>query len=327
MSRSATHTAQTTDVSSAASRAWRLVGAAMKLALAAYFMYVVLIWSGLPWYAYPVVALIAFSAYRIVARSPADRRFWWVYLAGALLFGQLWFFADETGVPVRFSYAIDLERLIFAGEVPTAWLQERLYHPGERGPLDWTLVVVYTSYFFAPHLVALLVWRRSASTFRTYATAYVGLLFAALVVFALVPTAPPWMAAQEGRLAGVARIVLETSSAFSPQFYEPGYELALGNAVAAMPSVHAGVTTIVALAAWGSGRRALRAGGVAYALAMGFALVYLGEHYVVDLLAGALLALVTWSASSAWWRRRDRALAGEDGLLAGTPGKRVRARA
>ncbi len=327
MSRSATHTAQTTDVSSVASRVWRFAGAVMKLALAAYFMYVVLLWPGLPWYAYPVVALIAFSAYRIVARSPADRRFWWVYLAGVLLFGQLWFFADETGAPVHFGYVIDLERLLFAGEVPTAWLQERLYHPGERGPLDWTSIVVYTSYFFAPHLVALLVWRRSPSTFRTYTTAYVGLLFAALVLFAVAPTAPPWMAAQEGHLAAVARIVLETSSAFSPQFYEPGYELALGNAVAAMPSVHAGVTTIVALVAWGSGRRALRAGGVAYALAMGFALVYLGEHYVVDLLAGALLALATWSASSAWWRRRDRALAGEDGLLAGTPSTRERVRA
>jgi membrane-associated phospholipid phosphatase len=327
MSRSATHTAQTTDVSSVASRAWRFAGAAIKLALAAYFMYVVLLRPGLPWYAYPVVALIAFSAYRIVARSPADRRFWWVYLAGALLFGQLWFFADETGVPVRFGYAIDLERLLFAGEVPTAWLQERLYHPGERGPLDWTSIVVYASYFLAPHMVALLVWRRSPSTFRTYTTAYVGLLFAALALFAVAPTAPPWMAAQEGHLAGVARIVLETSSAFSPQFYEPGYELALGNAVAAMPSVHAGVTAIVAFAAWRSGRRALRAGAVAYALAMGFALVYLGEHYVVDLLAGALLALATWSASSAWWRRRDRALAGEDGLLAGAPGTRERVRA
>jgi membrane-associated phospholipid phosphatase len=30
--------------------------------------------------------------------------------------------------------------------------------------------------------------------------------------------------------------------------------------------------------------------GWSYALALGFALVYLGEHYVVDLLAGAALA-------------------------------------
>ena len=34
------------------------------------------------------------------------------------------------------------------------------------------------------------------------------------------------------------------------------------------------------------------AAGLAYAGALGFALVYLGEHYLIDLLAGAVLVIV-----------------------------------
>ena len=286
-------------------RGGRALSASVKLALVAYFLYVVLVRPGLPWYAYPVMGVVVFSAYRVVARGRADFRLWWLYMAGALLFTQLWLLADESGVAVRFRYVIELDRLLFGGEVPTVWLQERLYVDGRRGALEWSLIVVYTSYFFAPHLVAVLLWRRAERTFRCYVTAYVAPLFVGLTIFAAAPTAPPWMAAQEGALPAVSRIILETASGFSPTFYERSYEAALGNAVAAMPSIHAGVTMLIAVVAWRSGRTALRVAGVAYLLAMAFALVYLGEHYVVDLIAGAAVATGAWWASAAWWGRRD----------------------
>jgi membrane-associated phospholipid phosphatase len=60
------------------------------------------------------------------------------------------------------------------------------------------------------------------------------------------------------------------------------------------------VPLIIAFMAW---RLHPVAGAVAffYAAAMAFALVYLGEHYVVDLLAGLLVAVVVWKL--VWWRR------------------------
>ena len=39
--------------------------------------------------------------------------------------------------------------------------------------------------------------------------------------------------------------------------------------------------------------------GWAYALTLGFGLVYLGEHYVVDLLAGLALSEALWRAAPA----------------------------
>ena len=79
-----------------------------------------------------------------------------------------------------------------------------------------------------------------------------------------------------------------------------------------MPSVHMGATAIIALVAWGTGRVAVRLGGVVYAAAMGFALVYLGEHYVVDLLAGMAVAAAAWCASRALWRRLEGRAAARD---------------
>ena len=39
---------------------------------------------------------------------------------------------------------------------------------------------------------------------------------------------------------------------------------------------------------------------------MGVALVYFAEHYVIDEIAGALLALLVMWAASVWERRRTR---------------------
>ncbi len=63
-----------------------------------------------------------------------------------------------------------------------------------------------------------------------------------------------------------------------------------------MPSVHMAVTFVVVLALWRE-RRALAVIGALYAAAMALALVYLGEHYAVDVLAGVLVALAAWLAA------------------------------
>jgi membrane-associated phospholipid phosphatase len=56
-----------------------------------------------------------------------------------------------------------------------------------------------------------------------------------------------------------------------------------------MPSLHQAFTVMMALVLYRVRRRLGILAGL-YAAAMGFALVYLGEHYLVDVLAGALLA-------------------------------------
>ena len=72
--------------------------------------------------------------------------------------------------------------------------------------------------------------------------------------------------------------------------------MAGGNPFAAMPSLHSALTVLIVLALWRW--RKLRAPAVLYLAAMGFTLVYCGEHYVIDLLVGAAVAVAAWLVST-----------------------------
>jgi membrane-associated phospholipid phosphatase len=83
------------------------------------------------------------------------------------------------------------------------------------------------------------------------------------------------------------------------------YEHIRPNDVAAMPSLHAALPLLLALILWRL-KRPLAWAGFAYTAVLGFFLVYFGEHYVIDLVAGwALAGLVYWLvwATPAWLRR------------------------
>jgi hypothetical protein len=56
---------------------------------------------------------------------------------------------------------------------------------------------------------------------------------------------------------------------------------------------------LILLLAW-HGRVLLRSLAVAYTVAMSFLLVYYGEHYVLDELAGTLLAIGGWRLAGYW---------------------------
>jgi len=108
-----------------------------------------------------------------------------------------------------------------------------------------------------------------------------------------VPTAPPWYAAQLGELGPrtptVRRMMREHGEAFWKGAWTPLYDALAGNPLAAMPSLHFATSVMAAhlLADAGPVQGAL---GWSYAGTLGFALVYLGEHYVIDLLVGLALA-------------------------------------
>jgi len=79
----------------------------------------------------------------------------------------------------------------------------------------------------------------------------------------------------------------------------------LVNTVAAMPSLHAAYPFMLLLFFWRSGW-AVRAGLGAYTLAMAFALVYGGEHFVADILAGWALAALAFGVVDGLRRARRR---------------------
>lgn len=215
--------------------------------------------------------------------------------------------ATALSMPLHESDIASAESWLFGGTNPTIWLQEQFYTPATVHWYDALATLVYTSHFLATPILAAVLWLRNRALWAAYVTRVVLLAFTGLVTYVLFPEAPPWLAARDGLLDPIARL-----SARGWIWLHAGHvEQLLDNAqrdgsnpVAAMPSLHVAFATLVALciATRLTGRwRYLLA---LYPVAMGLVLVYTGEHYVLDLVAGVAYALVVHAVVSRWERSR-----------------------
>jgi membrane-associated phospholipid phosphatase len=229
--------------------------------------------------------------------------------------------ATWASLPLHESDVAHAESSLFGGTIPTVWLQDHLYMPSSVHWFDAVMTLVYTSHFLATPILAAVLWLRDRTAWIAYITRVVVLAFSGLVTYVLFPEAPPWMAARDGLIDPVARLsargwmwlhlgnvneVLETAQRDG------------SNPVAAMPSLHAAFAVLVALVLMRRCHYRWRPLLAAYPAAMGFALVYLGEHYVLDILAGVAYAVaVDWGVGR--WERsratRASAIAAEDVIL------------
>ena len=83
--------------------------------------------------------------------------------------------------------------------------------------------------------------------------------------------------------------MVEAGTEFWGELWQRLYDSLGRNPFAAMPSLHFGTSVMAAHVLGQVGRKEAVAGWT-YAFGLGFALVYLGEHYVTDLIAGFALA-------------------------------------
>jgi membrane-associated phospholipid phosphatase len=251
---------------------------------------------------YTQLGAVVFSLGCLYVGLGKGARSWAFYVVLFVLFAQLRAHADEIGTPVQFDYAITMEKALFLGWYPQTWLQDTFYTYPNMGVLEAYTMAVYLSYFMAPHVVALALWKWDRRSFRLFATGFLITVYIGLLVSALVPTAPPWMASEAGKLPVVYQIVPDILDAQSPGLYQAGENSAGTNPVAAMPSLHSAIPWLMAIAFWKF--RWVRWPALLYAVSMSFAVVYLGEHYFVDAVAGLATAAVAWVAARrlvAWW--------------------------
>ena len=204
------------------------------------------------------------------------------------------------------------DRTLF-GTVPSAWLQERLAGGGAQW-WDAVAAPVYATHFVAIPLLTALAWFGLRDRFREWVTAALTMSLVGIAGYVAYPATPPWLAAQRGAIGDVDRISQRGWEVLHLDVVGRLTELgqAGSNPVAAMPSLHAGAALLVALFLWPSVPAVARVVLVSYAVAMGLVLVYTGEHYVVDVLAGWALAvlsvLVTRLARADGYRRRTRSV-------------------
>ena len=204
---------------------------------------------------------------------------------------------------------IDVDKALFGGHVPTVWLQQHFYTPGVVHWWDAIAVPVYFSHFLVSLGVAVALWAASYRLYRRYVWTLVALTLITLATYAAFPAAPPWMAGLPDNhvLPQVGRVVSDTLKAMGGHTVNSAVERgdAYSNRVAAMPSLHAAIPMMLLLFAWPLVRWWARTGLAVYAVAMALTLVYGGEHYVADVLAGWLYALGTVLAVRWWFDRRE----------------------
>jgi membrane-associated phospholipid phosphatase len=216
---------------------------------------------------------------------------------------QMWAFTMAHEIPyddpealrrrLRARYPIAVDRAIGGGRLPNVRLQRALARLPRVGLLDRFLTWVHWLWFIEPYLALLLILLRDNERFPRSARQMAAVFDLGCAVYFAVPTAPPWWSSQEG-LTGeeVRRIMVEVGEPTWGSAWPAMYGALGGNPWAAMPSLHlaTSVTAALSLSEAGKVEGAL---GWGYAGTLGFALVYLGEHYVTDLIAGAaLVALV-----------------------------------
>ena len=200
--------------------------------------------------------------------------------------------APKLGVPPHVADIAWMERTLFLGNYPGAVLQSLVQSGTLHNILTFAATAIYLCHFIFPLSVGFLLWHVNRLQFLRFTTGLLGMSFVAFIFYLLAPSGPPWYAQQQG----VICCIHDWVSSSLPTAWSPIYHMFNGNAFAAFPSLHAAYPFIAYLAT----KPVSRQGGrvvLAWAVIVWVVVVFLGEHYVVDVLAGIVLAAVSWRAT------------------------------
>jgi membrane-associated phospholipid phosphatase len=224
--------------------------------------------------------LCAISLLAVLGSSRRMGRYWIsiisIMLSYEALQGTVGVLALSRGVVSLYS----LDKMLWGFNL-TGWVQSAFASPG---------VTLLTSVFYSLHVplvvaTCLAVWFARRDLFGKYVTVMVLTSYAALLTFVLVPTAPPWY-------SGLANNLYQTTiAAVLPRGLASFFSLAQVDKFAAFPSLHGAYAIIFSYFMVKIDRR-LALISVPITIGILFSTLYLGQHYLIDLIGGAAYALV-----------------------------------
>lgn len=218
--------------------------------------------------------------------------------------------ADTAGMPLHVTDVVGWEKAIFFGHVPTVWLQQHFYQVGHVHWYDALASLIYSSHFLVTPVLAAYFWFSNHRVFYRYISRVILLSFAGLATYVLFPEAPPWMASQDHVIGQIHRISAlgwtYLHAGFAHRALESGQNGG-ANPVAAMPSLHFAFSVLAAMFLASQLKSRRRNLVYIYPVLMAVTLVYTGEHYVVDEIAGLVYVLAVHFGLlkvEQWWRSR-----------------------
>lgn len=280
-----------------------------------------------------LLSLSVFVAALVVSRMPGlFLRDWWFLLVGIVMWNLSGAIAAGSPFPWHLEFMLNLDRIIGLGHQPVQVVQLHLSPAGQVTWLDWLTAGVYNMHLPEPFIVAYFLWRLNRAVYYQFAAAALALLVLGFAAFIFFPAVPPWLAAYQlvhlhGKyystgdwtalrnlgiahpvqyirahghtvLPGVVNRFGPVLAAHplpfhgTPIFYV--FKLA-GDKVAAFPSEHAAFPLLELLALRLVSTRAAAVFGI-WVLAVFFTVIYLGEHWVTDVLAGWAFSLIIFGA-------------------------------
>ncbi len=215
----------------------------------------------------------------------------------------------QKDVPLHADDAYDRGRALL--NVERGWHIEALNHALARVK---PLAVVANYYYVALHFMVpifILLWLifRHIDRYRAERRSFVLMALIGLAVFWFFPTAPPRLIPGSGIVDTVSRFHTIGS-------YESGATKHAADQFASMPSLHLAFALWCAITMFRVGKHpVVRYGWFIYPVLTSVDVVATGNHYVLDLPAGAAalgLGYLISYASSRWARRLDGVLTSED---------------
>lgn len=206
--------------------------------------------------------------------------------------------SDETPFALSLNLqAADFERELFRGRLPTQTLQDRFFDPGQLHWYDYLCTAVHWSYFIVPHALAIYLWYTHPQIYRRFLGAMILLLGLGLAIYFLIPSNPPWMAPEQVNSASAPtpeRVMETIGEQIGGGLYRASYRvIGESNPIAAMPSIHMAITFLLAFPALAVSKR-FGLVMLIYSGLMGYSLMYLGEHYFIDILVGCMIVAYGW---------------------------------
>jgi len=218
---------------------------------------------------------------------------WFIFLSFVYLFdsvrGTIYALICQFNLPVYTLYVVKWEEFLFGG-IPSVFLQSLfLKNPGslDFGLLEKFLTAVHGTHFIAFLFVGLAIWLQKSKYFDAFKLSFYWVTVIGVSGYFLVPTVPPWMAScLFGVIPELTRFNIHIYNMTIPDLTS-GFNT---NPIAAMPSLHAAFPALASFILW----RLYRWKAFPfyfYTLLMYFTIVYTGDHYIVDILAGIILAI------------------------------------
>ena len=279
---------------------------------------------------------LSVAVFLVAAFAGKPWRRWATLAVDAVLYAAMWFAYEMTrgtadrgiGIwrtdvrvkfPLQITYARDIDRALFLGTDPNTWMQDHFYEARVVHWYDKVASTTYYTHFVFPVIALAVLWAASRLHWVRFMKRFATLLAVSCATFVLVPTAPPWMVADPQR---DFRLLPPLARHTGRGFYQLGFKgfvnkwqdaLDWGNAVAAMPSLHSAFALFVPafFLPW-IRQKWLKALLMVFPVLMLTSLVYFGEHWVIDGIAGFALVGLSfwfWNRVERWWRRERAARA------------------